>query len=518
MRGPFTLDRTSKLLVNIGTALVLWCNGTNLADAANNLSYDSQKQGPTLQNPINVYLIYWMPGGVEAYPGAVSGMGNFDLPIGSFFGNVSGSAYLNIATQYPGACGSNQCVVQNVIGAVNLAGDYVDTRAYPHAGTQRDPLQDSDIQDEVRRSIAQKKWSVDPNNAFFVITGVFQATGRGVEECVPNGNCTFNAFCGYHASFGFNGNTVHYAYLSDASFNAAGCNEGINSAIDTHDLSSDRELALMTHEFVEMITDPIPLTAWYDPQTQEIGDKCNQQPFIVDFNGNRFFVQQQWSNATSSCVSSLPTVTRISPSSGPTTGGTPVEVDGALFGTTGGTQITFGGTRGTPASGIRCPSSTQCFATSPSIIPSGNGVAEVLPVLVTVGGLTSDPRPPGSNFTYTAGPSCTSALSCAGHPFGFPDLVVQCPSPVNFYQLAGTPDQAFVGSGTSYAFNTNDTPNVAAACLPSGGSCTSFSLYEASDTYCGTLPPPPPNFCEQCKKTDGICTTGPGGKKYCIHQ
>lgn len=46
--------------------------------------------------------------------------------------------------------------------------------------------------------------------------------------------------------------------------------------------------------------------------------------------------------------------------------------------------------------------------------------------------------------TMTSVPGCTSALSCSGITFGFPSLEVSCPSAVNFYQFANTPNQKLV--------------------------------------------------------------------------
>jgi hypothetical protein len=114
-------------------------------------------------------------------------------------------------------------------------------------------------------------------------------------------------------------------------------------------------------------------------------------------------------------------------------------------------------------------------------------------------------------------PNCTSTLSCSGITFGYPSLVGQCPVPVNFYQHAGTPNQELVcDSCQSYTAPTLDLPNAVAACQ--GQACSYFSTYEASATYCGALPPQSPNFCSDCVKTGGICTTLADGKKVCTHQ
>jgi hypothetical protein len=481
-----------------------------IAAAQNNLNYYG---GATLQGPITVYIIQWLP------PGIVADSARLLLPDAdnrfSFepLYQLSGSAYLNIATQYYENCGSSQCALSNRPGAVQIH-EVVDTRPYPHAGTTADPLQDSDIQVEITQAIIQNAFPVDVNTVFFVVTGVIKNTGQPVQECNPGLlSCTFGGslgFCAYHTSFNLNGVALPYAYLSDASFSVLGCNEGIFTPLGpSNSLVDDREVALFSHELMEAITDPFFGSAWIDKSTNnEIGDNCNQAPSKVDIGWYTIQLQQEWSNATSSCVSSLPTVTKVSPSSGPNIGGNRVEVDGAPFNTTGATTISFGGN---PASPVTCPTSTQCFTVAPN-----EGVATSVTMTATVNGISSN-RWDNLNYTYLGGPACTTNITCTGRAFGFPGLDVQCTSPANFYDLFGTPNVEFLASGVSYDFDMNDTQNTAAACAP-GGSCTSFSLYEASATYCGALPPQPPNFCKECRATGGICTTGPGGRKFCVHE
>jgi len=293
-RGPL---RAAALTFLIGGALVPG------AAAATNLPNNG---GPTMQNPIKAFLIYWLPSGVVLDTSVTDGVGNFESLTQQFYKDLSATSYLNIVTQYPGACGSNQCVVQNQAGAVALGGSWVDTQAYPHAGSQADPLGDADIQNEVKRAITQNRWANDANTEFFVFTGVVKNTGKEVEECDSTGsNCTFKgvSFCAYHSSFGLSGGTARYGYLSDASFNTAGCGEGTATAVNTQ-LASDREVALMSHEFFETITDPLG-NAWVTSANAEIGDNCNQIAATVTMNGHKYVVQQQWSNGSSSCVSTF---------------------------------------------------------------------------------------------------------------------------------------------------------------------------------------------------------------------
>ncbi|GAC1569920.1 MAG: hypothetical protein NVS3B18_01590 [Candidatus Dormibacteria bacterium] len=101
-----------------------------------------------------------------------------------------------------------------------------------------------------------------------------------------------------------------------------------------------------------------------------------------------------------------PAVTSISPTSGPSAGGTTVAVTGTGFSTTGTTTVQFGST---PATGVTCTSSTQCSATS----PAGAGSVDVT---VTVGGVASSTNP-GDVFTYTA-PAVTGVNPNSGDSAG----------------------------------------------------------------------------------------------------
>src|SRR5215467_8671827 len=234
--------------------------------------------GPIMRNTVRAFLVYWLPTGVVLDNTVSDNTGNFRSLSQQFYSDISPTAYLNIVTQYPGTCSGSSCVLSNNGGAVVLGGSWVDTQAYPHpgvannSGTQANPLSDADIQSEVTRAMSQNGWTADTNSVFFVITGIFSSSGALVEECQSGGvNCTFRgvAFCGYHNNFG--STPTLYSFLSDASFARGGCNEGSNTAVNGQ-IASDREVALMSHEFIEAVTDP-QLNAWYNnPTGNEIGD------------------------------------------------------------------------------------------------------------------------------------------------------------------------------------------------------------------------------------------------------
>jgi hypothetical protein len=98
-----------------------------------------------------------------------------------------------------------------------------------------------------------------------------------------------------------------------------------------------------------------------------------------------------------------PTVSAVSPDTGPATGGTSVTITGTDL--TGASGVSFGGTPGT----FTVDSSTQITATS----PAGSGIVDVT---VTTGGGTSAPTA-ADQFTYVGAPTITS-VSPAGGPTG----------------------------------------------------------------------------------------------------
>ena len=311
-------------------------------------------------------------------------------------------------------------------------------------------------------------------------------TGQGIQECLPNGQCTMHNFCAYHSNFSIGNNPVIYAYMSDVSFNTAGCDMGITIAPNGQ-LSSDRETVAMSHEFIESVTDPFgpgPAPAWINlPSNQEIADNCAEEGKVTTLGvstanpfGNSYAVQDIWSNVVSSCVLSLPSIVDMAPNSGPNIGGTQVQLYGGGF-LTNGTQITVGGAR---ATNISCPQSIVCNLTTPSALfvgPAGTGTpAQTVDIQITVNGMASQ-LTSGDQFTYAAGPNCQTGLSCLGTSLSFPLLDVQCPVSVNFYDFFQTANQSLIATATGVRVQTSELPNTLAACDPNTQSC---SLYSAS--------------------------------------
>jgi hypothetical protein len=187
---------------------------------------------------------------------------------------------------------------------------FVDTRAYPHAGTAADPLLDADIQTEVTNIITTNSLTPGLNTEFFVFTGA------NVAECASFG-CTTTDFCAYHGSFQSNGNAVLYAFMPNDN-SISGCDETISTS--PNQLAADREIIAASHEFVESLSDPRvnDAAAWNQIGSgAEIGDICvpwqspsklgslNPDGSNVNLNGHPYVVQEEWSNDDAGCVLSL---------------------------------------------------------------------------------------------------------------------------------------------------------------------------------------------------------------------
>ena len=145
-------------------------------------------------------------------------------------------------------------------------------------------------------------------------------------------------------------------------------------------------------------------------------------------------------------ASSAPTVSSVSPSSGPVAGATTVDVTGTGF-VVGSTTASFGAT----AAGVSCSSTTACTATSPA---EPAGTVDI--TLTTPGGTSA--TSPADQFTFAAAPSVSAINPDAGPVAGGTAVA-----------LTGT---GFLVGGTTASFG--GTAATAFSCT-SSTSCTATS-------------------------------------------
>jgi hypothetical protein len=211
------------------------------------------------------YAIWWGPS--AGFPSDAQG------GITTLLKGFNKSDYLAIADQYMfGATATSA-----------FGGSLVDTSPPPsHSPTV------AAIVNEVASVLPRYGLTPDPDAVYLVYTS----------------NSPHAAFCAWHAAGSISGTTVQVGYLPNTA-GVAGCDPG--NLFGSKVTEGTRSLADSTaHEFMESVTDPVPVTGWADKNGQEIGDKCN---FVYDptapielSNHSKWQIQEEWSNAAGGCV------------------------------------------------------------------------------------------------------------------------------------------------------------------------------------------------------------------------
>ena len=160
-----------------------------------------------------------------------------------------------------------------------------------------------------------------------------------------------------------------------------------------------------------------------------------------------------------------PTVSSISPTAGPTSGGTTVIITGAnLLGATGAGGVKFGATN---ATSYTVNSSTQITATSPA------GSAGTVDVTVTTPGGTSATSA-SDQFTYIAAPTVTSISPTSGPGSGGTVVIV---TGTNFSNATAVT----FGAAAATTFTVNSSTQITAT-SPSGSSTVDIRVTTAGGT------------------------------------
>jgi hypothetical protein len=320
--------------------------GTNFASTGN-LSYFG---GPVMRSN-STYAIYWEPAGSTV-------SANYSTLINGFLANVAAvsGATTNVYssdTQYYDGSGP-------IAYSSSFGGSYIDTSTpipddcsgqYASSGvTVSGCVTDADIQAEVSRAITANGWTPGPTTEFFLFTP------RNVGSCLTSSSttCAYTYYCAYHSNY-LDGSSRQVLYANQPYTDTTGV--GAPGACDSEQHPNgdwaDATISVLSHEHNESITDPFG-NAWHDSSGNENGDKCawnfgaalgstaygqyNQQ-----IGTGRYYLQQEWSNDSSSCVlayaSTAPVVSSFTPGSGAVK--TTVTISGANF--TGATAVKFNG-------------------------------------------------------------------------------------------------------------------------------------------------------------------------------
>jgi large repetitive protein len=150
----------------------------------------------------------------------------------------------------------------------------------------------------------------------------------------------------------------------------------------------------------------------------------------------------------------VPSVTSVSPTSGPTTGGTTVTINGTGF--TGATAVSFGGTAAT----FSVKSSSQITATA----PAGSGTVDI--TVTTPGGTSATNA--GDQYTYVAPPTVTRVSPSSGPATGGTSVAI---TGTNF---TGATAVSFGGTAAT-SFSVNSATSITAT-SPAGSGAVDVTV------------------------------------------
>ena len=214
----------------------------------------------------HTYAIFW--GTPSAFPSdATSGLE-------SLLAGFGGSGYLAIANQYLRGGSATSFFVAG----------YSDPSSPPSHSPKT-----STIVGEACSVINANGLTADTDALYVVFTSNFPHVG----------------FCAWHDHGSCNGVDIQVAYLPNTA-GVGGCDPGNLFNCNSYSQGTRSIADSLAHEFMETVTDP-DISAWYDQNGQEIGDKCNFNygSCVKLGNGTSWQLQKEWSNAAGGCVQSL---------------------------------------------------------------------------------------------------------------------------------------------------------------------------------------------------------------------
>jgi hypothetical protein len=274
--------------------------GSSFTSTAN-LSYHN---GPVMHTN-KTYAIYWVPPGFTV-------SASYETLINKYFSDVaaasgaSSNVYASDTQYYDNSNGS---ILYSKSTPDTFGGSFEDTSALPASGCSdaytSACLTDSQLQTEIQNVAQKNGWTPSPTTMFFLFTA------NDIGSCTDSSSsvCAFSYYCAYHSNVGSGSNEVLYANMpyADAVLGLF-CDAGPGPTGD----DADATINVTSHEHNETITDPLG-SAWYDSSGNENGDKCawnfgtplgttQYGSYNQVINGHDYYLQQEWSNATSACV------------------------------------------------------------------------------------------------------------------------------------------------------------------------------------------------------------------------
>jgi len=241
--------------------------------------------------------IYWTPSNAIGNGSGYSGLLNQYLGDVAAASGSTSNVYA-VETQYYDSTNTHIAYNSSFSPAV------YDNQPYPASGCSDTVsqtttcLSDSQLRSELQRLYSTGAIAADANTTYFLFTE------KNIGSCYNSSSCAFSQYCAYHSNVALGSTTVQYANQPYADTVVTACDAGYHP----NNSDADATISVASHEHRESINDPLG-TAWYDHRGYEGSDKCAWNFGTVSsdsanqtINGNRYILQQEWSNATSGCA------------------------------------------------------------------------------------------------------------------------------------------------------------------------------------------------------------------------
>ncbi len=282
--------------------------------------------GAVMAGGVTVHTIFWAPSGFafQGSPGA--GIPTYTGMVEKFFTDVSAAngADTNIFSVLPQFAQGSTAGTPSAPGAYDINYNsanpddaVIDTDPYPSSGQCASPnnatgacLTDAQVQAEVDHVVQNTSGTPRGlHNLWYVFLP------PDVDECILPGVCGTNAFGGYHSVSDVGHGTTIYAVTIDPIIEAGSIAQG-GDPQGNPDAEVTADIA--GHETVEAMTDPQGV-GYMDPNGFEVADKCefgpqhgtplgfagpDNSPYNQVINGDKWLLQEMWSNNNDGCVQS----------------------------------------------------------------------------------------------------------------------------------------------------------------------------------------------------------------------
>jgi hypothetical protein len=254
--------------------------------------------GPVVHDG-HVYAIFWEPPGYSFPPDYKTAVVNYFRRVAADSGKRT-NVY-SVDHEYPDRAGPPQY-------RVAFEGSYTDTTMLPGSGCANPStdvcLTDAQVSSELASFVLGHGLPRGMARQYFVFTA------PGVGSCFDSGSdCAYHQYCAYHSFVDAGGVLLYAVHPHVTGYDTCDVGESPTGT------SADAALNVVSHEHVEIITDPLG-TAWFDKSGEENGDKCAWRFGSLSgtpgglYNqviaGGRYLLQLEWSNAAAGCVGSAP--------------------------------------------------------------------------------------------------------------------------------------------------------------------------------------------------------------------